>query len=81
MKTKHEITVQFGKIGRVSITIPKGTRCKPCNDGTLQYWVADLSFLADRNILHHEASHRGIRLDADQVEVPNPTWPQRVAAR
>lgn len=69
-RTKHEITTTFGKGPiQATITIPAGTRCKPCGDSTGQFFVDDLSWLDKRTqgLTYHDAYYYGIRLNADQV--------------
>lgn len=73
MKTKHAITMEFGK-GRIKapLTIPAGTRvikCPPDGDGISRgYFVDDLSFLDSRTITYHDAYYYGIRVSAQDVD-------------
>lgn len=70
IKTKNEITMNFGKGGlQYPITIPAGTRVSDCGDGTGQFFVEDISFIDRKHIVWHDANYYGIRLNADQVEV------------
>lgn len=52
------------------ITIPKGTKVKPCNDNTKQYFVDDLSFIDRKKepLLYHDAYYYGIRVDNEFIE-------------
>jgi hypothetical protein len=74
MKTKQVIVTTFGpehpamSPATYQVVIPAGTRVKPCNDGSGQFWVDDLSWIKAGSMLHHDATHYGIRLNADQVE-------------
>lgn len=52
---------------RHNIAIPAGTRVIPCDDGTGEYLVDDLSWLNAKSIVHHDATHYGIRLKPEQV--------------
>ena len=67
MKTKHAVTMQFGKGSIQSeITIPKGTRVSPASHG--QYFVEDISWLDRNGMTWHDANYYGIRVEAADVE-------------
>lgn len=62
---------------RETFTIPAGTRVKPCDDGTGEYFVDDLSSVPEFS--RHDATYYGIRVTADQVTDRDQPWRLREA--
>ena len=47
-------------------TIPKGARVVPCNDGTGQFWLDDLTCIPG-SLERHDADHYGVRINPADV--------------
>ena len=69
MKTNREIKWERRLC---TIMVPAGGRVKPCNDGTGQYWVDDLTFLCG-NFYYHDAYYYGIRVNPEDVTCSSQT--------
>ena len=73
-RTKKEITTTFGGSHllefRHTVTVPKGQRVTRCQDSSKQYFVEDFQEWVKPlgGIELHDATHYGIRVNAEDVE-------------
>lgn len=78
MRTKQKIMMVWGTKQHPAmlpaveyvLTIPAHTRVTLCPDTSGQFFVDDLSWIEDKkSMLHHDATHYGIRLPPERVEL------------
>lgn len=81
LKADTPISDVYPNYAYTKLIIPKGTRCRQIPDGSSRgaCWVDDLSWI-DRKMygmLLHDATHYGITLKPERVELCRDTQPVR----